>query len=243
MIHVRPVRSNFLDVLGIPILAGEGFRPEHNRDTTWHYVVNDLLARKGVGIGDRLDDGVVVGICPDIHFRPLQYPVVPFAFVTLSDDMDTFYVRLAAGANPDAVCDHIRRTVERLDSDCDPIEIRFMDEGIDAQYARERRIATVVGLFTVLAVVIALMGVFGIVLFETQHRRREVAIRKVMGATTAEPHRSDTGPSTAGSGRLPIVHRCTGGSSSRPSPWCWPSQSLRSPSARGARQAKTPPTA
>ena len=186
MIHVRPVRSNFLDVLGIPILAGEGFRPEHNRDTTWHYVVNDLLARKGVGIGDRLDDGVVVGICPDIHFRPLQYPVVPFAFVTLSDDMDTFYVRLAAGANPDAVCDHIRRTVERLDSDCDPIEIRFMDEGIDAQYARERRIATVVGLFTVLAVVIALMGVFGIVLFETQHRRREVAIRKVMGATTAE---------------------------------------------------------
>ena len=186
MIHVRPVRSNFLDVLGIPILAGEGFRPEHNRDTTWHYVVNDLLARKGVGIGDRLDDGVVVGICPDIHFRPLQYPVVPFAFVTLSNDMDTFYVRLAAGANPDAVCDHIRRTVERLDSDCDPIEIRFMDEGIDAQYARERRIATIVGLFTVLAVVIALMGVFGIVLFETQHRRREVAIRKVMGATTAE---------------------------------------------------------
>ena len=186
MIHVRPVRSNFLDVLGIPILAGEGFRPEHNRDTTWHYVVNDLLARKGVGIGDRLDDGVVVGICPDIHFRPLQYPVVPFAFVTLSDDMDTFYVRLAAGANPDAVCDHIRRTVERLDSDCDPIEIRFMDEGIDAQYARERRIATIVGLFTVLAVVIALMGVFGIVLFETQHRHREVAIRKVMGATTAE---------------------------------------------------------
>ncbi|WP_308659998.1 FtsX-like permease family protein [uncultured Alistipes sp.] len=186
MIHVRPVRSNFLDVLGIPILAGEGFRPEHNRDTTWHYVVNDLLARKGVGIGDRLDDGVVVGICPDIHFRPLQYPVVPFAFVTLSDDMGTFYVRLAAGANPDAVCDHIRRTVERLDSDCDPIEIRFMDEGIDAQYARERRIATIVGLFTVLAVVIALMGIFGIVLFETQHRRREVAIRKVMGATTAE---------------------------------------------------------
>ena len=186
MIHVRPVRSNFLDVLRIPVVAGEGFRPGHDRDTTWHYVVNDLLARKGVGIGDRLDDGVVVGICPDIHFRPLQYPVVPFAFVTLSDDMGTFYVRLAAGTDPDAACDHIRRTVERLDPDCDPIEIRFMDEEIDAQYARERRIATIVGLFTVLAVVIALMGVFGIVLFETQHRRREVAIRKVMGATTQE---------------------------------------------------------
>ena len=186
MIHVRPVRSNFLDVLGIPILAGEGFRPEHNRDTTWHYVVNDLLARKGVGIGDRLDDGVVVGICPDIHFRPLQYPVVPFAFVTVSGDMGTFYVRLTAGADPDAACDHIRQTARRFDPDCEAPDIRFMDEDIEMQYARERRITTIVGLFTVLAVVIALMGVFGIVLFETQHRRREVAIRKVMGATTGE---------------------------------------------------------
>ena len=186
MIHVRPVRSNFLDVLGIPVIAGEDFRPGYDRDTTLHYIVNDLLARKGLGLGDRLDDGTVGGICPDIHFRPLQYPVVPFAFVTIPGDMETFYVRLAAGADPDAACDHIRQTVERLDPDCDPVEIRFMDEEIEAQYARERRIATIVGLFTVLAVVIALMGVFGIVLFEAQHRRREVAVRKVMGATTAE---------------------------------------------------------
>ena len=186
MIHVRPVRSNFLEVLGIPVLAGEGFKPEYDRDTTWHYIVNDLLARKGAGLGFRLDDGVVVGICPDIHFRPLQYPVVPFAFVTVSGDMGTFYVRLTAGADPDAACDHIRQTARRFDPDCEAPDIRFMDEDIEMQYARERRIATIVGLFTVLAVVIALMGVFGIVLFETQHRRREVAIRKVMGATTGE---------------------------------------------------------
>ena len=186
MIHVRPVRSNFLDVLGIPVLAGEDFRPGYDRDTTLHYIVNDLLARKGLGLGDRLDDGTVVGICPDIHFRPLQYPVVPFAFVTIPGDMETFYVRLAAGADFEAVCNHIRRAAERFDPDCGAFDIRFMDEEIDAQYARERRITTIVGLFTVLAVVIALMGVFGIVLFEAQHRRREVAVRKVMGATTAE---------------------------------------------------------
>lgn len=186
MIHVRPVRSNFLDVLGIPVIAGEDFKPGYDRDTTLHYIVNDLLARKGAGLGFRLDDGNVVGICPDFHFRPLQYPVAPFAFVTIPGDMEYFFVRMAAGADFEAVCDHIRRCVERLDPDCEPLEIRFLDEDINAQYARERRITTIVGLFTVLAVVIALMGVFGIVLFETQHRRREVAIRKVMGATTGE---------------------------------------------------------
>ena len=128
----------------------------------------------------------MVGICPDFHFRPLQYPVAPFAFVTIPGDMKYFFVRMAAGADFEAVCDHIRRCVERLDPDCEPLEIRFLDEDINAQYARERRITTIVGLFTVLAVVIALMGVFGIVLFETQYRRREVAVRKVMGATTGE---------------------------------------------------------
>ena len=139
-----------------------------------------------MALGFRLDDGNVVGICPDFHFRPLQYPVAPFAFVTIPGDMEYFFVRMAAGADFEAVCDHSRRCVERLGPDCEPLEIRFLDEDINAQYARERRITTIVGLFTVLAVVIALMGVFGIVLFETQHRRREVAIRKVMGATTQE---------------------------------------------------------
>ena len=188
-IHIRIVRSNFLDVLGIPVIAGENLRPGYDRDSTLHYVVNELLAGQGLGLGDRLDDGTVVGICPDIHYRPLQYPTEPFAFVAGTYwpvPMSHFYVRLAAGADFEAVCNHIRRAAERFDPDCGAFDIRFMDEEIDVQYARERRITTIVGLFTVLAVVIALMGVFGIVLFEAQHRRREVAVRKVMGATTAE---------------------------------------------------------
>ena len=188
-IHVRFVRSNFLDVLGIPVLAGEGFKPEHDRDSTARFIVNDLLARKGVKVGSRLDEGEVIGICPDIHYRPLQYPTEPFAFVTgtyWQTRMSRFYVRLAAGFDLDAVCEGIREKARKFDPGSEATDFQFFDEEINVQYERERRITTIVGLFTVLAVVIALMGVFGIVLFETQHRRREVAIRKVMGATTAE---------------------------------------------------------
>ena len=188
-IHVRFVHSNFLDVLGIPVLAGEYFKPEHDRDSTVHFIINDLLARKGLKVGDRLDEGVVIGICPDIHYRPLQYPTEPFAFVTgtyWQTRMSRFYVRLAAGFDLDTVCDGIREKARKFDPGSETTDFKFFDEEINAQYARERRITTIVALFTVLAVVIALMGVFGIVLFETQHRRREVAIRKVMGATTGE---------------------------------------------------------
>ena len=66
------------------------------------------------------------------------------------------------------------------------MQVRTFGEELGAEYGKERRLSTVVGLFTLLSVVIALMGVFGIVLFETQRRRREIAIRKVMGATTGE---------------------------------------------------------
>ena len=171
------------------IPAVEAFKPEHDRDSTARFIVNDLLARKGLKVGDRLDPGVVIGICPDIHYRPLQYPTEPFAFVTgtcWQTRMSRFYVRLAAGFDLDAVCEGIQEKARTFDPGSEVSDFRFFDEEINVQYARERRIATIVGLFTVLAVVIALMGVFGIVLFETQHRRREVAIRKVMGATTAE---------------------------------------------------------
>ena len=150
--------------------------------STARFIVNDLLARKGLKVGGRLDEGEVIGICPDIHYRPLQYLTEPFAFVTgtcWQTRMSRFYVRLAAGFDLDAVCEGIREKARKFDPDSEVADFRFFDEEINAHYARERRITTIVGLFTVLAV-------FGIVLFETQHRRREVAIRKVMGATTAE---------------------------------------------------------
>ena len=131
----------------------------------------------------------MIGICPDIHYRPLQYQTEPLAFVTgtyWQTRMSRFYVRLAAGFDLDAVCDGIREKARKFDPGSEATDFKFFDEEINVQYARERRITTIVGLFTVLAVVIALMGVFGIVLFETQHRRREIAVRRVMGASRGE---------------------------------------------------------
>ena len=98
------------------------------------------------------------------------------------------YVRYAAGTDLKELTDHVRRTVAAMDDRVEPGDIRVhtFEEELGRDYAAERKLTVIVGLFTLLAVAIALMGVFGIVLFETQHRRREIAIRKVMGATTAE---------------------------------------------------------
>ena len=127
----------------------------------------------------------------------MQYNVVPFVFYVIPEEMShknggrasqLLYLRYRPEADVEGVADYLRRCIAEADPHLTPgeIEIRTFEEELGQEYAKERRLATVVGLFTVLAVVIALMGVFGIVLFETQYRRREVAVRKVMGATTAE---------------------------------------------------------
>ena len=61
-----------------------------------------------------------------------------------------------------------------------------LDTWIEWQYRETKKVMILVGMFAVLAIVIALMGVFGIVMFETQHRRSEIAVRKVYGATTSQ---------------------------------------------------------
>ena len=127
----------------------------------------------------------------------MQYDVIPFVFYVVPEEWSQqsggrasslLYLRYRPEANVAEVAGYMRKCIAEADPHLTPgdIEIRTFEEELGFEYAKERRLATVVGLFTVLAVVIALMGVFGIVLFETQHRRREVAIRKVMGATTQE---------------------------------------------------------
>ena len=127
----------------------------------------------------------------------MQYNVIPFVFYVIPEEMSRnssgrasqlLYLRYRPEADVADLANYLRQCIAEADPHLTPgdIQVRTFEDELGAEYAKERRLATVVGLFTVLSIVIALMGVFGIVLFETQYRRREVAIRKVMGATTTE---------------------------------------------------------
>lgn len=197
-----PVQWNFLEVMGIPVTEGRGFRETDMRKELGSLIFNESARRDfGMQVGDRINgfvssDEQIVGFCADFNFKPLQYGVSPFAFYILPDGFEqkgwhashSIYVRMAPGADIAAVSDHIRRCVAEVDPRTEPgdIVVRTFDEELGEQYRSERRLTTIVGLFALLAVVIALMGVFGLVLFETQYRRREIAVRRVMGASRSE---------------------------------------------------------
>ena len=196
------VRWNFLKMMGITITDGRDFLESDERKETGMLICNEAARNEyklelGDEIGGFCGNDPLVGVCADFHFRPMQYNVVPFVFYVIPEEMShknggrasqLLYLRYRPEADVEGVADYLRQCIAETDPHLTPgeIQIRTFEEELGQEYAKERRLATVVGLFTLLSVVIALMGVFGIVLFETQHRRREVAIRKVMGATTAE---------------------------------------------------------
>ena len=196
------VRWNFLKMMGITITDGRDFLESDEQKETGMLICNEAARNEyklelGDEIGGFCGNDPLVGVCADFHFRPMQYNVVPFVFYVIPEEMShknggrasqLLYLRYRPEADVEGVADYLRQCIAETDPHLTPgeIQIRTFEEELGQEYAKERRLATVVGLFTLLSVVIALMGVFGIVLFETQHRRREVAVRKVMGATTGE---------------------------------------------------------
>ena len=78
------------------------------------------------------------------------------------------------------VVDHIRQTVARLDPTY-PCEVEFYDEIFDHLYHQERNLSTMILLFSLLAVIISIVGIFGLVIFETQYRRKRSAFVRYSG--------------------------------------------------------------
>lgn len=192
-----PVAYNFLDVMGVEMAEGRSFSKSDEQAEHGVMIFNEQ-ARDQYGIvmdasgpGHSDNNAEVVGFCKNFHFRPLQYDSYPFAFYMFGKDhtwrsaLRHIYVRTAAGANPGKVMNFIKNTALEISPDTDPdtINIQLFDEELARQYQSEERLSRQISLFTFVAIVLSLMGVFGLVFFETQHRKKEIALRRVLGAS------------------------------------------------------------
>lgn len=191
-----PVAYNFLDVMGIEIVEGRDFTKVDEQSETGVLIFNEqardqfgiTLDTKGPGHNG---DAEIAGICRDFRFRPLQMGDMPFAFYLFGKDhywrqqgLTHLYLRTAAGADPGRVMEFVRSTAMELCPDADPdeIELHLFDEELARKYRSEDKLSRQLTGFTLVTIVLALMGVFGLVLFETQRRSREIAVRRVHGA-------------------------------------------------------------
>jgi putative ABC transport system permease protein len=195
---VCPVSWNFLDFMGIEMTDGRGFTESDETSETGAIIFNET-ARKAfqINTASRIQghDGQceLAGFCKDFNFRPLKYDIGNFAFYVFGKNtwgwvLRKLYIRIAPGADVQKTMDYIRKTLISLDPDYETqnTEVRTYQQEIWQQYYDEVRVATMITLFTTIAIIISVMGIFGIVLFDTERRRKEIGIRKVNGATVWE---------------------------------------------------------
>ncbi len=183
------VDFDYIRTVGLQVMSGRDFSRDFPTDRE-AYMINETLARQlnwQDPVGRTIyrgKDHMVIGVVKDFHFAPVHQEIGPLIF-----DMhpylgyDYLLVRFRTGNLPALISD-IRKAWEEIDSN-EPFEYRFMDEVFGEVYRAEQRMSSMLLYFAILAIVIACMGLFGLALFNTEQRTREIGIRKVFGSSVS----------------------------------------------------------
>jgi len=187
MFQYVQVDTAFLSVMGIPLLEGRNIRST-DKPYAQQIVFNEKAQKDhNLSIGDKgEDDAEVIGFVPDITITSMRKGVQPMAFGLLPEDQGHYaYIRTKAGSNHAETMQFVRSKLEQL-SPGYPFNIRFFDEVINTAYNSESHTTLLITWFSLIAVLISMVGVFGLVVSESEYKRKEIGVRKVLGSTTAQ---------------------------------------------------------
>jgi putative ABC transport system permease protein len=193
------VDYNYIDLLGLKMVAGRQFTDNREVDGGRKLILNmESIKELGLtpeeAVGQKLffdwqgttNEFEVIGVMNDYHqsslkdkIYPMSFRLVPvdesFNFAILDVETDKFNESKSA----------VEQTLKSLINDT-PFEFSFLDDNIQKQYGEDRKTASVISIFTTIAMVISCLGLYGLSTYMTERRFREIGIRKVMGASSKE---------------------------------------------------------
>jgi putative ABC transport system permease protein len=186
-----PVDDRFIETMQIQWVAGP--RKASGKNKGSGIVLNETAAKAlGINAGNynqTLDLGAkmqkdLLGIVKDFHFTSLNQKITPMGLEMGSDTVfhDYLYIRLAKNADAKNTLASVEKIYNQFRANR-PFEYAFLDDTYNKMYKNEQKTGQIVYWFTGVAIVIACLGLFGLTTFSAEQRRKEIGIRKVLGAT------------------------------------------------------------
>jgi putative ABC transport system permease protein len=195
VVKINTVDENFIQTLGIKLVAGRLFSKSFPADTARGIVLNEQAvhelgfksAQEALGRtiypASRPDyEFDVVGVVKDFHFQDLHLPISPYAFA-LNNNTDFNYLLMRLKNDElSSVLQQMGQVWHQLNPN-EPFEYNFLDEQFQKNYEAQDRLAAIVTFFTIIAILISCLGLFGLAAFSAEQRTKEIGIRKVLGAS------------------------------------------------------------
>ena len=186
-----PVDHDFLNTMGISVTEGRNFSAEDEMKENGTYIFNETARRQyDMHAGEDIYGDEIAGFIPDINFASMRQSITPMAFYMFGKEhwgspFQTAYVRVSAGSDLRAVRKAVEDCLRNFDPEY-PFQVRFYDSILESTYQKEQRTGSLIALFSLVAIFISIVGVFSLVVFDCEYRRKETAVRKVLGSTGGE---------------------------------------------------------
>ncbi len=189
---VSSIDEHFLSTYSATLVEGRNFSRERKSDLTDAVVINQSAARAlgwDAPVGKQIwyihehHPLTIIGVVKDMHIAGLQHAIEPLVYRYAAFDFQRSFVsvRLDAGRAAEGLSIIRERWARMVPSA--PLEYAFIRDSFDAKYASEQNLEQVVGVFSVLAIVLAGTGLLGLVSLKVAQRTKEIGVRKVLGAT------------------------------------------------------------
>ena len=185
------VDYDYINVLEMELVEGRAFSKEFATDSTEAYILNETAIKKlgwKTAVGKTFNDGRVIGVIKDFHLQTFNLPIEPLFMKMRREGWDKNHGHVILKMDLDDY-ENTRAFIEKTMKAIvpwAPYEARIMEDSYAALYEEENRLGKAFNIFSLLALFIAGMGLFGMVSFQVLQRTKEIGIRKVLGSSVKD---------------------------------------------------------